>query len=126
QEMRANRLSDEALRKALGENSQEYRERDLRRREVLPGGIGTYVGALAGAPGALAGLVGGKVYGLYDAAQQRAEYERQNKKKKKRQPRDGDGDGRVYDGTPREREAPRESPQPLRKRGADSRGGALH
>jgi hypothetical protein len=72
-EARANSLSDDALKKALGANSKEYKQNAIERTRVLPAGYGSYVGALAGNP--LAGIIAGRAYGSVQAAKLQKDFD---------------------------------------------------
>jgi hypothetical protein len=71
-EARANMRSQAALRSGLADDKKTYDEIMARRARVLPTGYGSYVGGAAAslispslsAPMALAGMAGGKIYGM--------------------------------------------------------------
>jgi hypothetical protein len=74
-EANANQRSERALRKALGDKPNKLNEILHDRQKVLPAGYGSYAGKMLGGPnGALAGLVGGKAYGLLQAARRKGTY----------------------------------------------------
>ena len=72
-EARANSLSDDALKKALGANSKEYKQNAIKRTRVLPAGYGSYVGTLAANP--IAGMIAGRAYGAVQAAKLQKDFD---------------------------------------------------
>lgn len=78
-EANANQRSERALRKVLGDKPGKLNEILHERQKVLPAGYGSYVGHTLGGPGgALAGLLGGKAYGLAQSARRKGTYADQN------------------------------------------------
>lgn len=74
-EANANQRSERALRKVLGDKPGKLNEILHERQKVLPAGYGSYVGnTLAGPGGALAGLIGGKAYGLAQGVRRKGTY----------------------------------------------------
>ena len=81
-EANANQRSERALRKTLGDKPNKLNEILHDRQKVLPAGYGSYVGSTLGGPGAaLPGLLGGKAYGLLQAARRKGTYADQDKDK---------------------------------------------
>ena len=81
-EANANQRSERALRKVLDDKPGKLNEILHDRQKVLPAGYGSYVGKTFGGPvGALAGLVGGKAYGLAQGARRKGTYADQDKDK---------------------------------------------
>jgi hypothetical protein len=82
QEAMANITSEEALRKAYKNDPKKLNQILDERQKVLPAGMGSYVGSLAGPVGPLAGLAAGKLYGLAQSAGHGGKYVSERKKKK--------------------------------------------
>jgi len=94
QEILANVESHKALKKALKDKPEALFEREHRRMQVLPAGIGSYAGAMVNPlVGPTAGLAGGKIFGLEVAKRMREEREKKqsskDKKDKEDKPRKG-------------------------------------
>jgi hypothetical protein len=85
QEAAANFNSEDSLRKAYRNDPKKLNQILDERQRVLPAGMGSYLGSLAGPMGPLAGLAAGKLYGLAESAGAGGKYvsERAPKKKKK-------------------------------------------
>lgn len=83
----------------------EAREHEIRQVETLPASYGSYVGGATGI-GGLAGMLGGKAFGLL-AGKSMRESDATKKKEQDQPPKDGDGDGdgKVKDHTPEEQPA---------------------
>lgn len=89
QEAMANTRSEEALRKAYKNDPAKLNKILDERQKVLPAGMGSYVGSLAGPMGPLAGLAAGKLYGLAQSASHGGKYvEEKEKKEEKAERRD--------------------------------------
>lgn len=85
-EANANQRSERALRKVLGDKPNKLNEVLHDRQKVLPAGYGSYVGRTFGGPGgALPGLLGGKAYGLAQAARRKGTYADEGKEDDEKQ-----------------------------------------
>lgn len=76
-EARANQLSHDALKSTLGEDSPEYREKAIRRSQVLPAAYGSYIGGnlpVLGLATPVAGMLGGKALGMSMANELRSDF----------------------------------------------------
>jgi hypothetical protein len=82
QEAMANITSEEALRKVYKNDPKKLNQILDERQKVLPAGMGSYIGSLAGPVGPLAGLAAGKLYGLAQSAGSGGKYVDERKKKK--------------------------------------------
>ena len=86
QEAAANLTSEDALRKVYKNDPAKLNKILDERQKVLPAGMGSYIGSLAGPMGPLAGLAAGKLYGLAQSAGHGGKYVSERKKKKKAKP----------------------------------------
>lgn len=82
QEAAANLYSEDSLRKAYRSDPAKLNKILDERQKVLPAGMGSYIGSLAGPAGPLAGLTAGKLYGLAQSAGRGGKYVPEQKKKK--------------------------------------------
>lgn len=92
QEAAANIKSEDALRKAYKDDPQALNKILDERQKVLPAGMGSYLGSLAGPMGPLAGLAAGKLYGLSQSAASGGKYVPEDKKPSKTKARKKDED----------------------------------
>lgn len=83
QEAAANMESEKSLRKAYKNDPKKLNAILDDRQKVLPAGMGSYLGTLAGPVGPLAGLAAGKLYGLSQSALHDGKYVEEKAKKKK-------------------------------------------
>ena len=95
QEAAANIKSEDALRKVYKNDPQKLNKILDDRQKVLPAGMGSYLGSVAGPMGPLAGLAAGKLYGLSQSAAHGGKYvpERKSKAKPKTKREDDADEG---------------------------------
>ena len=95
---------NKAIEKGLpgDENAAKRDELNIEKNKTIPAVVGATAGTPLHLPGVLAGLLGGKAYGM----DQNREIRRKAKKRDAdSKPKDGDGDGQVNDGTPQQKAA---------------------